>query len=487
MSDLPFRSAGELAAAIRNGEISSVELTDLYIDRIESYDQRINAMVVRCFDRAREAAVAADRATAEGRDLGPLHGVPISIKDSYDLEGTPTTWGVPEFADNIATGDSETVTRLRSSGAHYLGKTNVPLHLADFQSYNDIYGTTNNPWDLERTPGGSSGGSAAALAAGLTALESGSDIGGSIRNPAHFCGVYGHKPTWGVVSGQGHALPGMIGPSDLAVVGPLARSAEDLALAMDITAGADEFQRGWKLDLPRPTKTSLAEYRVAVWTGDELLVTSNEVAGRAESIARTLADLGATVSDSARPPFADHGMSVEDVLETYQSLLWGVMAQGYTEDEYRELTGAAAALAPGDKRLYSHYLRNSVQDHRSWAFHDNRRFLIRRVWHAFFEDWDILICPVTPTAAFKQDQSNVWGRTISFDGVTVDYLSQVDWAGLITVSHLPSTVFPTGLSSEGLPIGLQAVGRENNDYLTIDFARLLAEEIGGFVPPPGYL
>ena len=237
MTDVPFLSAGELAAKLRNKEISSLELTDLYIERIDTYDGQINAMVVRCFDQAREAAKAADDALAQGRSLGPLHGVPISTKEAYDLEGTPTTWGVPMLKNNIATADAETVSRLKAAGAHYLGKTNVPLGLADFQSYNDIYGTTNNPWNLERTPGGSSGGSSAALAAGLTALESGSDIGGSIRNPAHFCGIYGHKPTWGVVSARGHSLPGMFGPPDIAVVGPMARSAADLALAMDITAG----------------------------------------------------------------------------------------------------------------------------------------------------------------------------------------------------------------------------------------------------------
>src|SRR5262249_12899075 len=155
--------------------------------RIERHDGALNAVVVRDFERARAAAEAADQALAAGRDLGPLHGVPMTIKESYDIAGLPTTWGIPDFRNNIAETDSETVRRFKEAGAHFMGKTNVPLQLADFQSFNDIYGTTNNPWNVSLTPGGSSGGSAAALAAGLTALESGSDIGGSIRNPAHFC------------------------------------------------------------------------------------------------------------------------------------------------------------------------------------------------------------------------------------------------------------------------------------------------------------
>ena len=487
MTDLPFRSATELAQAIRDKEISSLELTDLYIERIEKYDEALNAVVVRCFDRAREAARAADETLGRDQSPRPLHGLPVTIKEAYNLEGTPTTWGVPELKDNMAAGDAETVRRLKAAGAHFLGKTNVPLSLADFQSFNDIYGTTNNPWNTGCTPGGSSGGSAAALAAGLTALEAGSDIGGSIRNPAHFCGIYGHKPTWGVISGEGHALPGMVGPADIAVVGPMARSAEDLTLALDILAGADAFNsQGWTLQLRRPEKASLKAFRVAVWATDDLAPVSAEVAGRAQTVADTLASLGATVSDSARPPFADYGLTLEDTLDTYHSLLWGVMSAGLPEEKHQALKTRVATLAADDKSVQAQSLRGSTQDHRAWAFHNNRRFLIRLAWSAFFKDWDILICPQMPTAAFPHDHGSYFERSLTFDGNTTEYLTQINWSGLITVAHLPSTVFPTGLSSEGLPIGLQAVGREFDDYVTIDFCRLLAAEIGGFVAPPGF-
>jgi len=321
---LEFLSACELARKIRDKAIGSRELTDLYIERIERFDGDLNAVVVRDFERARQAADAADEALAQGQALGPLHGVPMTIKEAYDIAGLPTTWGVPDLKDNIAKEDSETVKRFKAAGAHFMGKTNVPLQLADFQSYNEIYGTTRNPWNTERGPGGSSGGSAAALAAGFCALESGSDIGGSIRNPAHFCGVYGHKPTWNIVPQQGHSLPGMLATPDIAVVGPLARSAEDLALSLDIVSGPEPLvERGWKLELPRPRHTKLSDYRVALWPTDPMAPVATEVADRVSQVGDRLAALGAHVSDTARPDF-----DIASSHETYLYMLNGVMAAG---------------------------------------------------------------------------------------------------------------------------------------------------------------
>ena len=257
MSELAYSSASQLARLIRAGAVSSRELTELYISRIERYDGDINAVVVRDFDNALAAADAADDALAKGEAAGPLHGVPMTIKESYNIAGLPTTFGQPAQAQNIATDDADVVKRFKSAGAHFMGKTNVPINLADLQSYNEIYGTTSNPWNLERTPGGSSGGSAASLAAAFCGLDSGSDIGGSIRNPAHYCGVYGHKPTWNVVSAHGHWLPGTHTANDLSVVGPMARSSEDLALAMDVIAGPPDIDAaGWSLKLPRPRRGS---------------------------------------------------------------------------------------------------------------------------------------------------------------------------------------------------------------------------------------
>ena len=479
---LAFETATELARKIRVKEIGSLELTDYFIRRIEKHDGSVNAVVVRDFDRAREAAAEADAALAGGEIRGPLHGVPLTIKEAYDLEGTPTTWGIPSFRDNVATSDAETVRRLKSAGAHFLGKTNVPINLSDFQSYNEIYGTTNNPWDTGRTPGGSSGGSSAALAAGLSALESGSDIGGSIRNPAHFCGVYGHKPTWGIVPDQGHALPRAAAPPDIAVVGPLARSAEDLALSLDIVAGADPFQSpGWKLELPRAEKRSLSGYRVAIWPNDERWPVSGETADRVQRVADRLAAKGAQVSDTARPE-----IDVAASHETYLYLLNGVMSAALQRDEFERVKAFVGTLDPADRSTDASMARAAVQDHRQWVRVHHARFRLRQAWRAFFDDWDILICPQMPTPAWPHDHSERGARTVRVDGVDLPYSDQIFWSGLITVAHLPSTVFPTSPSAEGLPIGLQAVGAEFQDHVCIDFARLLADEIGGFVPPEGY-
>ncbi|MEQ8858007.1 MAG: amidase [Pseudomonadales bacterium] len=477
-----FESAVELAHRIRNKEIGSRELTDLYIGRIERYDGVLNAVVVRDFERARAAADAADRALAEGRDLGPLHGLPMTIKESYDIAGLPTSWGVPEFRDNVAGSDAQVVKRFKAAGAHFMGKTNVPVNLADFQSYNDIYGTTGNPWDPARTPGGSSGGSAAALAAGLTGLDSGSDIGGSIRNPAHFCGVYGHKPTWGVVPFQGHMLPGMVAPPDIAVVGPLGRSAEDLALAMDVIAGPDPLHApGWKLDLPRPSKQSLKDYRVALWPSDARAPVATEIADRVQAAGDLLAGLGARVSDTARP-----AIDVDASHRLYGCMLQGVMAAGIPDEPFAEMTAQVAALDPADDSSAANMARAAVQRHRDWVRNNNVRETLRVAWREFFDEWDILLCPQMATPAFSHDHQPFEVRTLTVDNEQQPYFQQVFWAGLITVAFLPSTVFPTGPSHDGLPIGLQAVGAEFNDYTCIDFARLLGRELGGFTAPPGY-
>jgi len=452
---LGFSSGVELAAMLRRKEVSSVELTRYFIGRIERFDGKLNAIPVRDFERALDAAKAADAALAKGNVAGPLHGLPMTIKESFNIAGLPTTWGIPDQKDFIAAEDSAMVTSYKQAGAHFMGKTNVPLLLGDFQSFNDIYGTTNNPWNTDLVPGGSSGGTAAALAAGMTGLDSGSDIGGSIRNPAHFCGVYGHKPTWGVVPPQGHAPPGLgfVSVPDLAVVGPLARSAEDIAAAMDIIAGPDVLDSsGWRLELPAPRMKSLGELRVALWPDHGIAPVEREVADRVAEIGQVLARKGAKVSDVARPAF-----SGGDGHETYMKLLLPIVGgpDGNT-------------------------------DHQSWMGQDNMRTRYRMAWQEFFKEWDILVCPIMPTTAFPHDHSPMNQRTLEVNGEPIPYLNQVFWAGIATMAYLPSTVFPTGLSKAGLPIGLQAIGGGYDDRTTIEFSRLMAQEIGGFIPPPGY-
>jgi amidase len=452
---LAFQSATDIAARIRARELSAVECLAYFRKRVERFNPSLNAIVVFDWERAQARALKADQALARGEMWGPLHGVPITIKESYDLKGHPTTWGDPIFKDWIATEDDLALQRLEAAGAIVFGKTNVPLRLMDFQSYNEIYGTTNNPWDVTRGPGGSSGGAAAALAAGLTGLELGSDIGGSIRNPAHYCGVYGHKPTYKLVGATRSAPPGNLTIKDLSVYGPLARSAEDLALAMQFLAGPGVFENPvWQPTLPKPTK-QLKDYRVVIWPTDARVTVAAEISARCQLIGDTLAKLGVTVSDKARP-------SIDTTRSTklYRNLLDAVT------NPFSELK------------------------HSEWHEMDNERAKLRLQWREFFKDWDIVIAPIAATSAFKHDHSPLQGRRIQIDGPTgrieAPYFQQIFWAGLVTVAYLPSTVFPTGVGKDGLPIGLQAIGNAYDDLITIDFARLLAREIGGFTPPSGY-
>ena len=483
MSDLHFLDAHALAAQVRGKKISALELTDLMIARIESIDPELNAVVVRDFERARSTARARDEATAAGRSEGPLHGVPATIKESYNITGLPTTWGLPILKDNIAQDDALAVNRLKAAGAIFLGKTNVPVGLSDIQSYNEIYGQTNNPWDPLRTPGGSSGGSAAALAAGLTALECGSDIAGSIRTPAHYCGVYGHKPTWGIFPPQGHAVPGQVAGSDLAVCGPLARSAEDLALALELVAGPEPLEApGWRLELPAPPKKKLDEYRVALWMNEDIAPVSSEISARVQEVGEILSRLGAVVSETARPD-----IELQRSNQNYMKLLNSVMSAALPMDVYEALGQKAQVFDPQDRSDEAIMARSHVLSHREWISANNTRARIRHAWRSFFSDWDILICPQVATVAFPHNHASpIWDRQIDVDGQSRPYTEQFFWSGLVTGAYLPSTSFPTGPNSEGLPIGLQAIGDAYQDRSTIDFARLLAREIGGFQAPPHY-
>jgi amidase len=271
MSDLSFAPATRLVAALARKELSSGELLDHYLERVARLNPTINAVVVLDEERAREAARAADEAIAAGRSRGPLHGLPMTVKESFEAAGMRTTCGAPVLADHVSGHDADAVARLRAAGAVVFGKTNLPIWCSEGQTFNEVYGTTNNPWDLTRGPGGSSGGSAAAVVAGLSGLELGSDIAGSIRNPAHTCGAYGLKPSSGVISLRGSVppQPGALAPKDLSAAGPLARSADDLELALDVLAGPVEEERtAWRLVLPPPRGRDLADFRLAAWLDD---------------------------------------------------------------------------------------------------------------------------------------------------------------------------------------------------------------------------
>ncbi|MDA1073399.1 MAG: amidase [Proteobacteria bacterium] len=483
MIDPTFLSANELAGLIQAREISSVELLKHYLKRVDEHNPDLNAIVVDIRDEALIDAQKADEALADGRSFGPLHGVPMTVKESYNVTGTPTTWGNPAWKDNIADTDAEAVTRLKRAGAVVFGKTNVPLMLADFQSYNDIYGTCNNPFDRARGPGGSSGGSAAALAAGLTGLEIGSDIGGSIRNPAHYCGVFGHKPTWNLLWMKGHSPPGDIrSHSDISVIGPLARGAQDLATCIRLLAGPDEIMaRGYRLDLPDLAGKTLADLKVAVWSDDELAPVSREVRLRVENVATAFKDAGAQVDMDARP---DLTAQLSD--DTYRNLLQATMSSRMPDADYESLKKYVAKLDPDDTSTGAQVKRAQIASFKEWKRNDEARSHLRWKWHEFFKTYDVLITPIMATAAFPHDQRKFGDRTISVDNAQRPYFEQVFWAGLTGVSYLPSTVIPTGLNEQGLPIGVQLVGPEFDDLKLIEIAALLERAGFSFTPPPAY-
>ena len=477
MSEIAFASATELAARIQRKEISSAELLALYFERVDRLNPALNAIIVQRRDEAMARAQAADAALARGERWGPLHGVPMTVKESYDVAGTPTTWGAPHLKDNIAAKDALSISRLKDAGVVIFGKTNVPLMLSDFQSYNDVYGTTNNPWDLSRVPGGSSGGTAAALAAGLTGIDTGSDIGGSIRNPAHFCGVFGHKPTWNLLPPRGHAMPGVLTPSDISVIGPLARCATDLEIAVQAMAGPDEItSRGMQLNLPELAKPASA-LRVAVWRDDAMAVVDASVAERVDAVAEALGRLGAQVDYDARPVESEHTHTV------YQCLLQATMSARLPEDRYQSILRQVEELPAEDTSLAATIQRSQVARFRDWTANNELRTHIRWQWHAFFEGYDIVLAPVMATSAFPHDHRPFGERTVVVNGNAEPYFNQVFWAGLASVAYLPSTVIPTGPDQAGLPIGVQIIGPEYGDLITIGVAKLLEREGFAFTPP----
>jgi amidase len=483
MDNSAFASATELANQILERRIGCVELLDFYLARADRHNPALNAIVVWQVDQARERAHAADAALARGERWGPLHGIPMTVKESFNVASLPTTFGNPQWKDNIATGNAFLIDRLLQAGAIVFGKTNVPYMLADAQSYNDIYGTTNNPWDLGRSPGGSSGGEAATLAAGLSALGAGSDIAGSLRNPAHYCGIYGHKPSWGLISTRGHAPPGIMAPTDISVVGPMARHAEDLDLALRALAGPDLFQQSaWRVELPPPRRRRLGEFRVAVWASSPLCRIDTSVSDLFDRAIDAIVRTGATVDDAARP-----GIAEEEHHRLFMLLLRAATASRMRDEDFARQQEIAATLSDDDFSDRAAVARGATLLHRAWGNANEARTTLRYTWHAFFKRFDVLLTPVAATAAFPHNRNpNRDERTVSVNGKAVPYAEQLFFAGLASLSYLPATAAPIGLTGEGLPVGLQITGPEGEDSTTIEFARLLAAEIGGFVPPPAY-
>ena len=450
--DYATASAGSLAKALAARQVSAVELCDEAIRAIESKDGPINAVVVRDFDRARDAAKAADAALTRG-DAAPLLGVPMTVKESHHIPGLPTTWGVAQFKGWAPKTEAVGVTRLKAAGAVILGKTNIPPNLGDWQAAKPIYGRTNNPHDLSRVPGGSSGGGAAALASGMVPLEYGSDIGGSIRVPAHFCGVFGHKPTYGLVPLAGHAPPPFEGPSagvEYGVVGPLARTASDLALALGVLAGPEgDLARGYRLDLPPPRGAELSDYRVLVLDSHPLAGVDAEVLAPLHALAGKLESLGAEVSygSSLIPDLAA-------AQATYMAVLGTILSRGRP--------GAQPAL---DTFGYMAGLDAIAVAQAQWA--------------ELFETFDVVLAPPFGTAAFEHQDDPEWGnRRLTINGQPTPYGAQIAWPGIATFPGLPATCAPIGKTKAGLPVGVQIIGPRFEDRTPIAFAGLIEREFG---------
>jgi amidase len=479
---VPFHSARKLASMIRRRRITCVELLDLYLDRIGRLNPKLNAIVVLDEKRARDRARKADRAVAGGDLWGPLHGVPMTVKESFDVEGLPTTWGRPDMKGNVAARHALSVHRLMGAGAVIFGKTNVPVMLADWQTFNPVYGTTNNPWDVTRVPGGSSGGAAAALAAGLTGLELGSDIGASIRNPAHYCGVFGHKPTFELCPTRGHNLPPNLATKDMAVIGPLARSADDLDMSLRLIAQPDEAEaRGIKVALARPVP-GIRKLRVGVIINADTAPVDDEVQAGVRAAAECFAKHGAKVSFSARPEIDLHRAH-----KTFVHLVRAATSSALTGEQFEKQLASAAKLAPGDESYPSWMLQANTMPVREWHYWNEERQQIRQRWMEFFRDWDLLLCPTAATAAFPHNQKGErWERMVMVNGKPQPSTTQLFWAGYPGMAYLPSTVAPAGFTKAGLPVGAQIVGPQYGDLTTIAAARFLEREFQGFVAPPGF-
>jgi amidase len=455
-----FQSATDAAQAVRRKEVSSRQLTEMLLTRIEEVNPELNAVVELRREAALREADAADEATAHGDATGPLHGVPMTIKDSFNVAGLHTTWGNPAFEDFVADSDATVARRLKRAGAIIVGKTNVAFMLADFgQTANELYGVTNNPWDTTRTPGGSTGGSAAALSAGMTFLEYGSDLVGSIRIPASFCGVYGLKPSAGIVPLSGFQPPAPPPPpSDMtymSAVGPLGRSPHDLRTALSVTAGPeDKAAKAYSWALSPPRHTPLEDFRVGVVLDHERVPVSSEVTALLSNAVDALARAGATVVEGW-----PEGV---DPVRNYESFGFHVRA-------------FFAFQEPGeDFAKLSEFID-----------HENRRMAARAAWNRYFDDIaDVFLCPVNFTPAFPHDARPFEERTISTPDGEQPYNDQAFWVSHASLPGLPAVAAPIGRTPRGLPVGAQVVGPLYEDDTAITFAELFADVYGGYEPPP---
>lgn len=472
---LALDATGQLEL-LKSGSVSAVDLLEASIARADESQGKINAVVLRDIAGARQVAIEVDKARSGGQRLGRLAGLPMTLKDAIDVEGLPASAAFDEPQSRNCH-DAEVVTRIRREGAVIWGKTNTPVKSGDVQTFNSLYGTTNNPWDIARTCGGSSGGSAAALATGITALEIGADIGGSIRIPASYCGVYALKPTFGVVSQTGLMPPiERNADIDMAVVGPMARSARDLKLLMSILSDQEteeEFQ-----------VSELKGLRIAVCVDEPTFALDTEVKETIQTFVHELEARGAVVTNIGYP------VSAEQMMFTYTSLLFSIIGADLPPIGRLFFEGlrpfAKVALALGAKPLsWAQGVYAYTARHSEWLEANEIREKLKQSMSGFFEDYDVLIIPTSPVTAFKHDHRQINMRQLSSsDGGQYSYLKLFEWIALATVCGLPAVQMPAGLSPDGLPVGMQLIGPQGSDMKMISIASAIDRDLARVIQLP---
>ena len=476
MDRILLGDATDQLAALQSGRVSASELLEAVLERTARLDRDVNAVVARDGERAMADAHAIDEARARGEALGPLAGLPMTVKDNFDVEGLPASLGLKALLGRSAQ-DAEVVSRARAAGAIVWGQTNVPAGSSDHQTYNALYGVTRNPWDLARTPGGSSGGSAAALAAGFTALEIGADIAGSLRIPASFCGVTCHRPSWGLVSQRGMPFPpGFLADWDLVVVGPMARSVRDLQLLLGVLAG-----------LPTLPTPALREIRIGLWLDEPTFPLDPPVRAAIADFAGRLQREGVAVDEIASP------LPAQTVLWTYMTLLAAILGAAQPAaalavfELFRGPAKIAKALGAGPLS-WAHGVIGCTARYHEWFAANEARAQMKAELAPVFDRCDVILAPVAGVAAFPHDHGllQVMRRLSMSDGRRIGYLELVDWIALATLCDLPVTVIPIGLTPEGLPIGVQIIGKPGADAATLAIASTLEVVAGGFRAPPGF-
>lgn len=476
--DLLDLDATAQLVALREKRVSAVELLKASLARHAETHDTLNAVIAADPERALERARALDDARARGETLGPLSGLPMTVKDTFDVAGMAASSGLAELRRRQPE-DAQAVSHARHAGAVIWGKTNVPVMAADWQSTNPLYGRTNNPWDPTRTPGGSSGGAATALAARVTPLEIGSDIGGSLRVPAGFCGVFSHKPTWGVVSQRGHVPPhpGSFAERDLNVVGPMARSARDLRLLLSILEDGPLA--------PKAPPADLKETRIGLWLDDPNCPLDPEARATLETFAGELRAAGATVEPIASP------VDMRALLFAYQTLLGAVLGEdmppGFIRGLERMRFFAKGALKRGAGPLSNAAMAMAyTARHREWLAADAARARLRHEMVQAFDKWDAILAPITPVPAFPHDKRPFQRRSLQpSSGKPFAYNSILTWIAPATALHLPATAVPAGLTASGLPVGAQLIGPIAGDGKLLAIAQAIDENVRGFIAPGG--